>query len=286
MCNIHNNDFVIEFATHLFAYSQLGKIASETARDILSVIVADQIPTATLRNVDDSKRRKTTVVWQPLSQVTPGAIADLLSQCIALDVSVNRIIDRLKEEAQIVKYPSNTFSEFFLPLLKALNKHQELCSGRPHPYTAEFTHDILAVYIRRCVGPMPPPPQNWTLSTRGCGCEDCNQLDSFLTHPSKRSGFIPVSNAERAHHLERRLETVSSEWLAQRTSDNPRYKVLIDKTRSQWFVAVKKWEEKKRIARRELRKAFEEEKLGDILGKEHYAELFSGTSADFDWKGW
>jgi len=95
-----------------------------------------------------------------------------------------------------------------------------------------------------------------------------------------------VSNAERAHHLERRLETVSSEWQAQRTSDNPRYKVLIDKTGRQWFVAVKKWEEKKRLARRELREAFEEKELGDILGKERSAELSSGTSADFDWKGW
>ena len=285
-CNIHNTDFVLDFATHLFDYSQSGKIASETARDILSVIVGDQIPTATLRNLDDSKRRKCTDVWQPLSQVNSAAIAGLLSQCVVLDVPVNRIMDRLKEEAQIVKYPSYTFSQFFLPLLKALNKQRELPSGRPHPYTAEFSRDILAVYIRRCVGPMPLLPQDWTLSTRGCGCEDCDQLDLFLTNPSKRSGFIPVNNAERAHHLERRLETLSSEWLAQRISDNPRYKVFIDKTRKQWFVAVKKWEEKKRLARCELREAFEEKELGDILGKERYAELFSGTSADFDRKGW
>jgi len=53
-----------------------------------------------------------------------------------------------------------------------------------------------------------------------------------------------------------------------------------------WFVAVKKWEEKKRFARCELREAFEEKELGDILGKGRYAELFSGTSADLDWKGW
>ena len=115
------------------------------------------------------------------------------------------------------------------------------------------------------VGPMPPPPQDWTLSTRGCGCGDCDQLDSFLTDPSKRSGSIPVSNAERAHHLERRLETVGSDWQAQRTSDNPRYKVLIDKTRRQWFQAVMEWEKTKRGARRKLREAFEEKELGRSL---------------------
>ncbi len=286
-CNIHNIDFVLDFATHLSDYSQSGKVASETARDMLSTIVADLIPTATLKNLDDSKRRIITGVCRPLSQANPAAMVSLLSQCAVLDVPVNQIINRLKDEAQSDKDPIITFPRFFLPLLRALNKQRELPSGCPHPYLAEFTHDILAVYIRCCVGPMPPPPQDWTLSTQGCGCEDCNQLDSFLADPSKRSGFIPVSNAEHAHHLERQLETFDPEWQAQRTSDNSGYKVLIDKTRRQWFVAVKKWEKKKSFARRKLRETFEEKELGDVLGKELYAELFSGTSAALDRRlGW
>lgn len=281
--NTHNIGFVLDFATHIFDYSQSGKMASEIARDIFSAVVADLVPTAPLRNMDDSKRRKTTGVHQPLSQVNSAAVVSLLRQCAALDVSVYQIIDKLKEEAKSEKDPINTFSKFFLPLLKALNKQRKLSSGRLHTYTTEFTHNILAVYLRRCVGPMPPPPQDWTLSTRGCGCEDCEKLDSFLADPSERSGFIPVSNAEHAHHLERQLDIIDPEWQAQRTSDHPTYKVLIDKTRMQWFVAVKRWEEKKRFARCELRGAFEEKELGDILG---YAELFSGTSADMDRKGW
>jgi len=286
-CNIHNIDFVLDFATHLSDYSQSGKVASETARDMLSTIVADLIPTATLKNLDDSKRRIITGVCRPLSQANPAAMVSLLSQCAVLDVPVNQIINRLKDEAQSDKDPIITFPRFFLPLLRALNKQRELPSGCPHRYLAEFTHDILAVYIRCCVGPMPPPPQDWTLSTQGCGCEDCNQLDSFLADPSKRSGFIPVSNAEHAHHLERQLETFDPEWQAQRTSDNSGYKVLIDKTRRQWFVAVKKWEKKKSFARRKLRETFEEKELGDVLGKERYAELFSGTSAALDRRlGW
>jgi len=286
-CNIHNINFVLDFATHLSDYSQSGKVASETARDMLSTIVADLIPTATLKNLDDSKRRIITGVCRPLSQANPAAMVSLLSQCAVLDVPVNQIINRLKDEAQFDKDPIITFPRFFLPLLRALNKQRELPSGCPHPYLAEFTHDILAVYIRCCVGPMPPPPQDWTLSTQGCGCEDCNQLDSFLADPSKRSGFIPVSNAEHAHHLERQLETFDPEWQAQRTSDNSGYKVLIDKTRRQWFVAVKTWEKKKSFARRKLRETFEEKELGDVLGKELYAELFSGTSAALDRRlGW
>ena len=286
-CNIHNIDFVLDFATHLSDYSQSGKVASETARDMLSTIVADLIPTATLKNLDDSKRRITTGVCQPLSRANPAAIVSFLSQCAVIDIPINQIIDRLKDEAQSEKDPINTFPRFFLPLLKALNKQRELLSSCPHPYTADLTHNILAVYIRCCVGPMPPPPQNWTLSTRGCGCEDCKQLDSFLADPSKRSGFIPVSNAERAHHLKRQLKTIDPEWQAQETSDKSGYKLLIDKTRRQWFAAVKEWEKKKSFARHNLREAFEEKDLGDILGKQRYAEVFSGTSADLDWRaGW
>lgn len=189
-CNIHNTDFVLDFATHLFDYSQSGIITSETARDIISATVADLIPTAALRNLDDSKRRKTTGVCQPLSQANPAAIVRFLSQCVVLDVPISQIINKLEEEAESGKDPIRLFPQFFLPLVKALNKQRELPSGCPHPYTADFTHALLACYIRRCVGPMPPPSKTGPSAHVVVGVRTVsNWTLSFETHQSEAVSF-------------------------------------------------------------------------------------------------
>jgi hypothetical protein len=239
------SDLLMAFIMELFKAVDDGQILCDIALKAFRYVLPDMIGHFSLQPAQPTgyKRAKTgPEIYQTMvDRASPGLslsgglfpdslnLAFTLCKCLSLGLTseLDQIISKILTESHAV--PVELFDQVILPFFKILVKFlvkQEAQLTEPR-FRLLFQQG-LAIYKDRYVMHEPTKPTDWTRSARGCGCNDCNELDSFLRSPILQTGrFSRVQKMRK--HLEQRL-----------SYDYKDYKFDTDKSKSPHTLVIKK----------------------------------------------
>jgi hypothetical protein len=194
-------------------------------------------------------------------------LAFLLCMCSKLDLTpeLDQIISKILTESHTVSV--ELFDQVILPFFKILVKMLDKQEAHlTEPRFRLLFQQGLAIYQDRYVKPEPSKPTDWTRLARGCGCNDCNELDSFLCSPILRTGrFCRVQKTRK--HLELRLSCDYNDYKFDTDRHGSPQTLVITKTRnvSQFTRDLDQWKIRGKWAIQNI-KAMGVEPLRKLLG--------------------
>ena len=166
--------------------------------------------------------------------------------------------------ASVLKSTGTTTAKFpalYTPLISRLP--EALRKRNIDILTAPFSEAIKALvgqYLHEVVGDK-PKGSKVTMRKAGCGCVNCNALDSFLVGPNASSLFrLPVA---RKSHVEKRVQKIA-DLVSYTIVTTGRPHIQISK--SPEIVAVGKWGTKITEARTFLKQVGDEILLAKLMG--------------------
>lgn len=136
----------------------------------------------------------------------------------------------------------------------------------------QFCTTVLASFVYRYVGHEPKPP-SLVRDPRGCGCQFCRQIDTFLASPRELSIEVTVPCSKDVSHLEGRFGWWSvPELKTECEKYSEPYNIQAIKTRHAYDQDHSSWLERRDEAQPLINDAAEQPTLRQILG-DRYAEL-------------
>ncbi|KAL9610587.1 MAG: hypothetical protein Q9167_004713 [Letrouitia subvulpina] len=210
---------------------------------------------------------------QPSSatNTTPSGIelAVLIGNCESqgLKSSSKMLIDKLVSVADTVD-PS-VFGSTLLPMLTTLPKIalSKDIALRNHSFQTLF-QQILNRYLHRYVLTEPEEPKDWSMAPKGCGCNDCKELDGFLANATKQTWHFKAAE-HRRKHFENRILRGSDFRLDTERSGSP-LTLVVTKTRTQWQRDHREWQKRCSNATQSMNAICDEKNvLEDLLGDQY-----------------
>ncbi|KAH0545386.1 hypothetical protein FGG08_000527 [Glutinoglossum americanum] len=284
--NVSNTAFTMAFLTKLFEAGEGGKIDKSVVTNVFRDTLLELIPEFELSFDSANNKRQKTIndpgdppspksnlcLPIPLVRVMNGHnAANLVGQCISLglDSETHEILNKLTFESQNT-YPS-VFESMLLPFLKQLVAVLQKTNAHLHDIRYQhFAQQLLNAYICRFVR---TETRDWLRPHYGCGCDDCNQLDRFLS--DERFGSVSFSMVrKRREHIASRLPVSRYSIVTMKTSSP--YWLVISKT-DEGCLSVVKWKERCEKALGWIKGLGTEEELRGVLGLKY--EEIVGLSA-------
>jgi hypothetical protein len=190
-----------------------------------------------------------------------------ISQLIELCISINRmngcsqlLLAVLKSEGEA----TTKFQALYLPLMPRLRgllaTHGIAISTYPFD---QFTRALIELYLRAVLGPK--PQTNVMIRKIGCGCHDCNDLDTFLLSTSIDHHFR-LAKARRTHlemYLRRNTDLVTFQTIRNKSP----HSLCVTKTSA--VVAALRWNTLQKDARSFFANIGEESVIAEIMGSRY-----------------
>jgi len=272
-------EYTVNFLTCVFNAWTTGQFILSTTITIFSAVLDSFIPDFTLGNVESTERRRICYPYLASMTFQPKELIELLRQCRALGLQgyCDRILDQLEKIALSDTDPAPVFANFLLPFANRMYDIQQPSPDSSNQRT-KFTENILTAYQDQCVGSKPSPPADWTRRKCGCGCVDCDLLDTFLVNPNSVETWIPIVE-DRVEHLRTRIPLINGqrEHETHVLTGDSICGLSIRKTDPAWSLSVERWEEDRKGARCVLENNFKEGRLKDVLGT-RFNEFLGGPS--------
>ena len=180
--------------------------------------------------------------------------------------SVNKLLSILTD---ISRKPNKAaFSDFLLPVLESLPSRY--MKDGPQRYVDLF-RCVISSYTNHFVPTRAKRIQDWSAPRRGCHqlCQDCKDLDRFLTAIDQSIGRFAIVTPRRKH-LEQRL--LNSECRVSTDKRGSPYKLVVEKTNSISRDDVESLQKTKRDAANEIFQ-MGRDRLRTMLGEEQYRRL-------------
>lgn len=165
----------------------------------------------------------------------------------------------LKSEGEIKQKFQTLFIPMIKPLRELLNKEGvELSSGPFH----DLFHLLIGSYLQNVLGAKPRLIARTKLRKIGCGCADCDNVDTFLFSTQSAELTLRLVKARRVH-VESRLNTASDLLKYQVIHGSP-YRLHMTKTAE--TVEAGRWSARQMNARSFLKKVGEDDVLQKVMG--------------------
>jgi len=216
-----SSGLLMAFIVELFKTADDGQIPCDVALEAFRFVLPDMVEHFSLQPPQPagSKRVRTgSELYQTMiDRASPGSslsggsfqdslnLAFVLCKCskLGLTSELDQIISKVLTESHTVRV--ELFDQVILPFFKVFVKFlvkQE--ANLTEPRFRLLFQQGLAIYQDRYVKQAPTKPTDWARPAKGCGCNDCNELDSFLCSPILQTGrFTRVQKMRK--HLEQRL---------------------------------------------------------------------------------
>lgn len=189
-------------------------------------------------------------------------IIDFVKVCIATGrMQPCRILFHrvLKSEGEIKHKFQTIFIPMIKPLRELLNKEGvDVSSGPFH----DLFHLLIGSYLQDVLGAKPRLIARTKLRKIGCGCADCENVDTFLFSTQSAELTLRLVKARRLH-VESRLNTASDLLTYQVIHGSP-YRLHITKTAE--TVEAGRWSARQTNARSFLKKVGEDDVLQKVMG--------------------
>ncbi|MCJ1361102.1 hypothetical protein MMC16_000199, partial [Acarospora aff. strigata] len=267
-------NLALGFLTHVFEAWTTGRIAETTIKVVFPSILDEFILGFTIDDPNSSKPERISCLYSAVTPLYPSEVVNLFRRNASLGFwdYTNKILDKLQEKACNTVDPAKPFATFHLPFAKALYENPDLLPESSPKH--DFIKFILTSYRDHFFQPRLTLPADWAREKGGCGCEDCERLDSFLVDPASVEIWIPAAE-DRIDHLSRILPRLygvpACETQTSERDSVPGF--LVRKKDYQWRRLVLDWEEDQKAAGETLEKNFDQTKLKDILG-DGYRKFF------------
>ncbi|KAI9712170.1 MAG: hypothetical protein M1812_007008 [Candelaria pacifica] len=291
---VSKTSFAIEFARRLFEAGEESKIPQNAVSNVFRDVLSDLIPAFTLDVQTSSSKspryrytsfrnsRSETPDNSKSSLMKGGELADLIKQCISLNLEpeIDQILTKMRTE--ISQISPTIFESFIPPFLKQLlDILQQQKIPLSTPRYRSFYQQTLNTYIKKNVDTEPTQPENWKREKKGCGvCEDCKFLNEFLIDPIMHSTTFSMSD-KRRKHIQNRIEPniepnsqynkACSGFEINTIRTTKPYSLKIEKTENKWKDKYDIWEKRSK----EVEKQFQGLGMGrmrEVLG-DRYDEL-------------
>lgn len=205
---------------------------------------------------------------QPAQSFCRASIVDMCLE-LGLKHESEMLLAQVEKEASLGN--ARTLHLMLLPFLESL---AGVMRKRRIAFTdlrySKLFRLVIAMFVTKFVGIQPQPPRDWSLPTRGCGCQDCRELDRFLQSPHQQKMYFR-GTGKRRDRLESKLHQELS--VHKRTQANPTapHTLVLTKIRIRYEHDHKAWEERCKEARG-LFDRIGHDALRQLLG-EVYGEL-------------
>jgi hypothetical protein len=190
-----------------------------------------------------------------------------ISQLIELCISINRmngcallLLAVLKSKGEA----TTKFQALYFPLMPRLRgvlaTHGMAISAYPFK---EFMRALIELCLKAVLGPK--PQTNVMIRKIGCGCHDCNDLDTFLLSTSTDHHFR-LAQARRTHletYLRRNTDLVTFQTIRQGSP----YSLFV--TKKPEVTAALRWKALQKYARSFFASIGEESVIAEIMGSRY-----------------
>ncbi|KAF8656949.1 hypothetical protein AX16_002304 [Volvariella volvacea WC 439] len=168
---------------------------------------------------------------------------------------LNQLLSPLEE---IPNRLNKVYVPLVTPLLNTISQHHK--GARPSE-VSDFLRQIICWYLKEKLGSKPEIME--TARPLGCGCEECQQLDRFLTKSGESSHTFSVVLVRRRHliqRLEAGKDIVSYEVIARGSP----HKLVVQKIPA--VAAAFDWSSRHSAAEKFLSKFGDEDSMKELMG--------------------
>lgn len=168
--------------------------------------------------------------------------------------------------------PVSVLDSTLIPFLKLiLDKILSREAYLKLPTIMNLFQTTLSTYVNRFVGKEPIKSATWARYRRGCGCQECKDLDKFLLDPIKSTQSFAKSYNIRKHYQER-LDTENGDYNIQGRVPGPTPILTVTKMPAaalrQYTVYHSAWERRCQSTLVKIRSLADEPRLKEVLGEQ------------------
>ena len=151
-----------------------------------------------------------------------------------------------------------------VPLIRAFMK---VTAEHKEPLAIDVKRSFVEALLEGMTTPIlkkrPRPPQGWSRTPRGCGCDDCVVLDQFLVSRTLQTERFTMTGQRRSH-IERQLRNHNYDMETEKIK--PPFTLIITKTDRDFRQQMAHWNSSTSPLRTELESLQQDSSMQELLG--------------------
>ncbi|KAM3087010.1 hypothetical protein ACMFMF_000941 [Clarireedia jacksonii] len=204
--------------------------------------------------------------------------------CFAYRLGMNLELEQLflKIALRAAEANESAFPGRFLSFLRCLAStvYGHMPVGLEISSFQHLFQNILSSCVEKTMFREPRPPTDWKRQKRGCGCNDCKNLDAFLQNPNKVEETFHI-NGDRRKHLRAQLskdcyDPQKSIALSETKIKSP-FGLIVKKILDYHYSRVTQWEKDRETMRKTIREVAPPADLQKLLGQYYDALVVQGV---------